>query len=150
MSRFNWWRRNKKKAPLQKKEALKGKSFLLQQIEHGDYDASDYYNQALNEMKLCKQEQAKTTAAWMAGADSLQHKLDEIERKYIKRYNKLMEDHHKDEVRIIHKLKTELQKEFGMDVWAEALKKDVNQDLVRLYHNYKKLAHEKLELEKNS
>ncbi len=149
MSKFNWWRRNRKKAPLQKKNALKGRSFLLQQIEHGDFDPSDYYIQALDEMKLCKQEQAKVTGSWKAGADSLRHKLEEVERKYIKRHNKLMEDYHKDEMKILHKLKIELQKEFGVDVWNEALDIDPNQDLVKLYHNYKKTAYEKLELEKN-
>ncbi len=42
MGKFNWWRRCKPKAKLQRKDALRGKSFLLQQIEHGDFDYSDY------------------------------------------------------------------------------------------------------------
>ena len=70
MSRFNWWRRSKKQAPLQKKEALKGKSFLLQQIEHGDFDRSDYYKQAKDELRLLKEEQNKLTKSWKAGPES--------------------------------------------------------------------------------
>jgi hypothetical protein len=124
---------------------LKGKSFLLQQIEHGDYDPSDYYSQALDELRLCKMEQAKVTKSWSAGSDSLRDCLEKIERKYIKRYNKLMEDHYKEENRILNKLKEELKKEFVVDVWVEALKKDINQDLLGLYHNYKKIAYDKLQ-----
>lgn len=124
---------------------MKGKSFLLQQIEHGDYDPSDYYNQALNELRLCKQEQNKLAKSWKAGADSLQYRLDEIERKYIKRYNKLVEDHNNDEQRIIHKLKTELQKEFLLDVWDEALEVDLQQSVLELYYNYRKIAYDKLQ-----
>lgn len=148
MAKYNWWRRRKKKAPLQRKDALKGKSFLLQQIEHGDYDPSDYYNQALDEIRLCKQEQAKVTKSWIANPNSLQYKLEEIERRYIKRYNKLMEDHYNEELRLLKKLREELRKEFIVDVWGEALRADKNQNLIGLYYNYKKIAHDKLQKHK--
>lgn len=140
MSRFNWWRRSKKKAPLQKKEALQGRSFLLQQIEHGDFDPSDYRRQANHELHLLKQEQNKLIKSWIAGPESLKYELDEIERKYIKRYNKLMEDDLEEERRLIRKLRESLIKEFEVDCWNEALCADLDQDLVTLYNNYKKLA----------
>lgn len=140
MSRFNWWRRSKKKAPLQKKEALQGRSFLLQQIEHGDFDPSDYRRQAKHELHLLKQEQNKLIKSWIAGPESLKHKLDEIERKYIKRYNKLMEDDFEEERRLLRNLREGLIKEFEVDCWNESLHTDPNQDLIALYHNYKKLA----------
>ena len=140
MSRFNWWRRSKKKAPLQKKEALQGRSFLLQQIEHGDFDPSDYRRQAKHELHLLKQEQNKLIKSWIAGPESLKHKLDEVERKYIKRYNKLMEDDFEEERRLLRNLREGLIKEFEVDCWNESLQADPNQDLITLYQNYKKLA----------
>ena len=156
MGKFNWWRRSKKKAPLQRKNALQGKSFVLQQIENGDYDPSDYYHQALHELELCKKDQNALTKKWLAGPESLKWELDEIERKYIKRYNKLMEDHYKEENRLLTNLRDGLIQEFGVNCWNEALKADINQDLIGLYNNYKKLAakhyeteSQKLELEKN-
>ena len=66
MGKFNWWRRSKKKAPLQRKNALQGKSFVLQQIENGDYDPSDYQRQAYEEKERCKKEQKKTIDSWVA------------------------------------------------------------------------------------
>ena len=140
MGKFNWWRRSKKKPPLSRKDAFKGRSFLLQQIEHGDFDYSDYYRQALHEKRLCVQEQTKVTKAWIAGPDSLKERLEEIERKYIKRFNKLMEDHHKEETKLLHTLRERLMLEFGIDVWEEALTADWDQDLVKFYYNYKRIA----------
>lgn len=140
MSRFNWWRRSKKQAPLQKKEALKGKSFLLQQIEHGDFDRSDYYKQAKDELRLLKEEQNKLTKSWKAGPESLKHKLEDIERKYIKRHNKLMEDDLAEEQRLLRHLKDSFVKEFGVDCWNESLHTNPDQNLITLYHTYKKLA----------
>lgn len=145
MSKFQWWRRERKRSPLSKKDAFKGRSFLLQQIEHGDYDYSDYRRQALNELDRCKREQKQVTANWVASAESLQEKLHEVERKYIKRYNRLMEDHHEEEHRLLSTLKEKLFKEFGVDCWDEALKKDFNQDLIKFYHNYAKIAKTKLQ-----
>jgi len=156
MSRFNWWRRKKKKPLLKKSDAFIGKSFLLQQIEHGDYDPSDYYDQALYELQLCAQAQEKAKQEWKAGPESLKYELDQIERKYIKRYNKLMEDHMVEEQRLLRNLKEGLQKEFGVDCWYDAIEVDPNQNIKQLYYNYRKIAYEyyqqveKLELENNS
>ena len=140
MGKFNWGRRSKKRPPLSRKEAFKGKSFLLQQIEHGDFDYSDYHRQALHEKELCVLEQRKVTKSWIAGPDSLKERLEEIERKYIKRYNKLMEDHHKEETKLLHTLREKLILEFGMNVWDEVLTSDWEQDLVKFYYNYKRTA----------
>lgn len=144
MSKFNWWRRTKKKSKLQRKDAFKGRSFLLQQIENGDYDYSDYRRQALQELDYCKKEQAQITNTWKASAQSLQVKLDEVERKYIKRYNKLMEDFQKEEQNLLVALKADLTKEFKIDCWSEAIEEADDQDLVQFYHTYKKVVQEKV------
>lgn len=145
MSRFNWWRRNRKKPLLKRKDALRGKSFLLQQIEHGDFDHSDYLRQAKHELVLCKKEQKAVIAKWVAGPESLQEKLHEIERKYVKRYNKLMEDYHEEETRLLRLLKEKLILEFGIDVWDEAVAYDKDQDHVEFYWNYSKVAYKKIQ-----
>lgn len=147
MSRFNWWRRHKKKPLLSRKDAFKGRSFLLQQIENGDYDPSDYLRQAYEEADRCKKEQKKTIHSWIAGPESLRDKLDEIQRKYTKRYNKLMEDYHKEELKLLQKLREKLILEFGIDVWEEAIAFDKDQDHIEFYHNYKKIANKKLQHE---
>lgn len=143
-SRFNWWRRIKKQRPLTRKEALKGKSFLLQQIEHGDLDYSDYLRQAMYELVLCDEEKQVVSSKWKGGEDSLKNKLDEIERKYIKRYNRLMDDHNTEEQRILGYLRTSLQHEFGVDVWEEALNSNPDQDLKDFYFCYRELAAKKV------
>jgi len=89
---------------------------------------------------LLKQEQNKLIKSWIAGPESLKHKLDEVERKYIKRYNKLMEDDFEEERRLLRNLREGLIKEFEVDCWNESLQADPNQDLITLYNNYKKLA----------
>ena len=143
MSQFNWWIRSKKKPPLQKKDAFIGKSFTLQQIEHGDYDPSDYLRQAKHELVLAKEEQAKITKSWTAGPESLKHKLHTVELKYIKRYNKLMEDYDAEEQRLLKKLREALVKEFNGDYWEQALKVDKNQDLIQFFNSYRKIALQK-------
>ena len=140
MGKYNWWRRYKKKPLLKRSEALRGKSFLLQQIENGDYDPSDYANQANHEKVLCKREQAKVTKEWKGGPDSLAEKLREIERKYLKRYNKLMDDYNTEESKMLLNLRKRLILEFGVDCWDEALNADSEQDLVKFYYTYRKIA----------
>jgi len=141
MSRFNWWRRYSKKPKLSKKDAFKGKTFLLQQIEHGDFDHSDYLRQAREELLRMKDEQQEITDKHKGGKESLQEKLDECERKYRKRYNKLMQDYEDEEVRTIQLLKESLIKQFGADVWDMALEQNTD-TLVEFYWKYQQLTKE--------
>lgn len=140
MGKFNWWHRFKKKKPLSKKDAFRGKSFLLQQIQHGDFDFSDYRRQALYELELCEQEKMNIASNWNASRESLEEKLLEVERKYNKRYKLLMEDYDDEENRLLFNLKSRLISEFGVDCWTEALEKDPDQTLEQLYYNYQKIA----------
>jgi uncharacterized NAD(P)/FAD-binding protein YdhS len=141
MGKFNWWRREKPKRKLDPKKAFIGKSLLLQKIEHGDYDYSDFYRQAKDELRRCKEEQAKVTKSWVASPESLREKIDEIQRKYMKRHNRLMEDHHQTEHKLLTELKQALIREFGVDVWDKTVS-CCKGDLVALYWEYKKVANE--------
>mgnify|MGYP006278494395 FL=1 len=140
MGKFNWWRRHKKRPLLKRKDAFKGQSFFIQQILHGDFDPSDYYNQAKQELVYAEKDMAKITSTWIASEESLRYKLDEIERKYIKRHNKLMEDHHREESMMLFALKAGLLNEFGVDVWEESLEKVGEGDIKALYSIYANLA----------
>lgn len=122
------------------KQALKGKSFLLQQIEHGDFDYSEYRVQALEELVMCEEAKEQLASSWICGPDSLRERLDEIDRKYIKRYNKLMQDHDREENKMLHELKESLVKEFGIDIWDEALDQVDGGNLKDLYYTYRQLA----------
>jgi hypothetical protein len=124
---------------LDPKQALKGKSFLLQQIEHGDFDYSEYRAQALEELAMCKRDMLKLVTTWKYGKGSLDEKLDELERKYIKRHNKLMQDHDREENKMLHELRESLIKEFGTDVWDEALEQVDGGNLKDLYYTYRQL-----------
>ena len=122
------------------KQALKGKSFLLQQIEHGDFDYSEYRVQALEELVMCEEAKEQLASSWICGPDSLRDRLDELDRKYIKRYNKLMQDHDREENKMLHELKESLVKEFGIDIWDEALDQVDGGNLKDLYYTYRQLS----------
>jgi len=139
-SKWNWWRRHSKRQPLDPKQALKGKSFLLQQIEHGDFDYSEYRVQALEELVMCEEAKEQLASSWICGPDSLRDRLDELDRKYIKRYNKLMQDHDREENKMLHELKESLIKEFGIDIWDEALDQVDGGNLKDLYYTYRQLS----------
>jgi len=142
MSRFNWWRRERKKKPLDRKSALKGKSLLLQQIENGDFELSDYKRQADNELVLRDNEKQKIKDKWVASQESLEHKLYQVDFAYQKRYNRLYKDFAADEQRVLDKLRRRLVSEFGIDVWFEALNYPNELSTEEFYHIYKQLANE--------
>ena len=140
---FYWWRRFSKSAPLKRKDALKGKSFLLQQIEHGDFNYSDYSRQAKLEPQYLDERVAKLKATHKGGIESLREKVDEYERMSAARINRLMADHHDEESKLLFLLKDGLIKEFGVDLWDRTLKKVGDGDLKDLYYTYQSLAEKK-------
>ena len=147
MGKFNWWRRYRPKKKLKRSQANKLKPFLLQRIEHGDFDHSDYKRQADDELKRCEKE-LKTFCDNYKGNDPKQDsRYLDIERGYRKRYNKLMEDYHWEEASLLVDLKDELIKEFRVDVWDdcmnEALKRDA-EDLTAIYFLYNEIANKQL------
>jgi len=143
MGKFNWWRRHKTRTLLKRKDAFKGQSFFIQQILHGDFDPSDYGNQAKQELEFAERDKSKIAQSWIASEESLRYKLDEIDRKYIKRHNKLMEDYHREESMMLFGLKEGLLKEFEVDVWDKALEKVGEGDIKALYSVYAQLAQKK-------
>lgn len=140
MGKFNWWRRHKTRTLLKRKDAFKGQSFFLQQILHGDFEPSDYYRQAKEELEFAERDKAKIASTWIASYEALVYRLDEIDRKYIKRHNKLMEDYDREEYMMLFAIKASLLKEFEVDLWDEALEKVGDGDVKALYLVYAELA----------
>ena len=128
MSRFNWWRRYRPKARLQRKNAKKGIPFLLQQIDHGDFDHSDLKRQAEEELVRCDKDLKQFIKTTHGSEPTKDSRYLDIERKYRKRYNKLMEDYHNEEVRLLLELRSCLIREFEVDVWDEVLQEAFKRD----------------------
>lgn len=113
---------------------------FYKKIEHGDYDYSDYFTQAQAELEYCRKDQEKLTNSWKAFDDSLKYALRDIEKRYRKRYNKLMEDHLVEEQRLLAKLKADLIKEFKKDVWDVAISLTTTHNLTEFYYLYRNTA----------
>lgn len=140
---FYWWRRFSKSAPLKRKDALKGKSFLLQQIEHGDFEYSDYSRQARLEPKYLEERIIKLRSTHNGGPESFREKVDEYKSMSAARINRLMADHHNEETKLLFLLKDGLVKEFGVDVWDEALEDVGEGGLKELYYIYQSIVDNK-------
>lgn len=147
MGKFNWWRRYRPKNKLQKRDAIKGVPFVLQQIRHGDYDHSDYKRQADEELQRCEKELQAFVSAYKGNDPKQDHRYLEIERSYRKRYNKLIEDYYWEEANMLTNLRTSLASEYGVDMWeevmTEALRLDIS-DTESLFFLYNKMCQEQL------
>lgn len=126
-----------------KKDFFKGKSKLLQKIEHGDFDISPYAKLADRELENMRKAQELAKEQWKGSLDSLAYELKLIEQKHYKRYNKLRESYHNEEDRLLTNLRLELYKEFKVDCWEEVVKIIDSEDLVQFYHAYRILAQSK-------
>lgn len=143
MNKFNWWRRgHKSQQKLKPNQALKGKSLLLQQIEHGDFDPSPYKALADKELVLRDKLKHTITLNWKGGQDSLKEKLDSVDLAAQKRYNKLYEEYDKQEQRMLQELKHRLLAEFEVDVWDLSLSYPSDLTTVQFYHVYNQHAND--------
>lgn len=121
MSKFNWWRRYRPKAKLQRKDAKIGIPYILQQIDHGDFDHSDLKRQAEEELVRCEKDLKQFIKNYKGNDPKQDSRYLDIERKYRKRYNKLMEDYHDEEIRLLLDLRAGLVRHFEVDVWDQVL-----------------------------
>ena len=128
MSRYYWWRRNPLRPKLKRSQANKLKPFILQQIEHGDFDHSDYERQANEELEMCERDLKAFCEAYKGTSPELDHRYLEIERGYRKRYNKLMEDYYWDEGNRLVDFREALVKHFEIDLWEECLNEAFKKD----------------------
>lgn len=141
MSRYNWWRRgHKTQSQLKPIQIKKGRSKLLQKIEHGDFDVSPYLKLAQRELVLTQQKKVELVAGWKGRRESLQEKLDAVDLAGQKRYNRLYKDYHEQEQRLLDQLKHKLRVEFKVDLWDYCLQQCEDQDVKQFYQLYKQYA----------
>ena len=130
-NRFRWWTKGKKKNPLPEHYPLS------QKIQNGDYDYSYMFAEA-KEMRDTAQKVYQQTYDNYGGTDEKNRIEVSLEASQMKRIKaiKLELEANKDEQNILYKLRRDLTKTFGVDLWNEALEK-VDGDLMDLYTYYK-------------
>jgi len=139
---FNWWRRTNKKKKLDKKASL------IDKINHGDFDTSQYLSEAQNEIALMNdvieeeiQKGKDADLRYLTVQDNIRSKCDQ----YHRRYNRLMKDFIEDEDRIIASFRAELKKHFKKDHWDTVMALWLNNKIdamtpKEIYEQYKKLS----------
>jgi hypothetical protein len=108
---FNWWRRNKKRKTLPKSAPL------LDRIKNGDFDVSQYLEEANEEMatlnKLKQKEIERGKSLGLKDTTIRENVFKETDQ-YRRRYNRLMKDFYEDEDRILDDFFTAIKKRFGV------------------------------------
>ena len=106
---FYWWRR------FRTHKCLPYKSSLLSKIRNGDFEYSEFYQQAEWELHWMVDEQKEFIENYQ-GKDPKEDKLYlDIEIRARKRYNKLYADALNDENEKLNKLRDNLSKKFKME-----------------------------------
>lgn len=113
MASYNWWRRNPKR------KTLKKSADLIDKIENGDFNQSQYLKEAeaeLDTLEQIKEEIRSEGKEKNWGKQTIQYDIREKTNQYRRRYNRLMKDFERDEFKILHNLKKELNSNFD-DYW---------------------------------
>ena len=106
-SPFYWWRRWKSHKYLPTKKGL------LARIQNGDFEYPDQFEWAKYELHYMQEELDEFVKNYKGKEDpSTDYLYFDIEKRYMKRYNKLKEDAYEVEQRHLTSLVDELSKEF--------------------------------------
>lgn len=142
-SRFHYWRRGKSvpKVIRSKPKSYDG-PLIEYQIKKGMYRPSPYLKMVDKEKEMLENEISsyKNNNPGYNKIDFLQWKR-ERRSVYNKRIFKLIEEHWKHDEKRLDMFRTQLIKEFKVDVWEQCLK-ECSGDEMEFYQTYKKLAKE--------
>ena len=133
-NKFRWWTKGRINKPLPTSAPL------LLKIRNGDFD----YSYMFSEAEVVRQEATRVyeeTYKNYIGNDERNRKLAAEDSARMKRVKalKLMEEAHKNELKILHELRTELTMEFGKDLWDKAMEHQRGKGTIEdLYWWYKK------------
>jgi hypothetical protein len=115
---------------------------LIDRIKHGDFDTSQYFDEAKVELKTYNEIVKKETKRGKLFGLSQQAINDNIFNEgdqYIRRYNRLMKDFQEDETNLINELHFLLCKKFGKKIvdsiytnWLK--KKEQDMSVEQLYY----------------
>ena len=105
-SPFYWWRRWKSH------KYLPVKAGLLARIQNGDFEYPDQFECAEYELHYMQDELDKFVNEYQGRDPKEDSRYYHIQKRYMKRHNKLKEDAHEVELRHLYGLVNELVKEF--------------------------------------
>ena len=131
---YRWWTKGRKQKP------LKADAPLLLKIKNGDFDYSYMFGEAL-EMRQSAQKSYDETYKNYGGTDEKNRIEAALEAGRMKRVKaiKLEIEADKDENQILWKLRKELEKEFGKDMWDKAMERQRGKGTLEdLYEWYRK------------
>lgn len=133
---FNWWRRNRKRKTLPKSAPL------LSRINNGDFELSQYWNEANFELdtkhKLTNFEQDRGQKLGLK-YETIRQNVFNATDQYQRRYNRLLNDFFEDEDRLLKELRESLYKEFGKDLWDKCMERQRGKGrVIDIYKWYKK------------
>ena len=114
-SPFYWWRRWKSH------KYLPVKAGLLARIQNGDFEYPQMFEWAKYELHYMQEEIDKFVNEYQGNDPKEDSRYYDIQKRYMKRHNKLMEDAHNTELRHLEELAEGLSKEFKVD--KEKIKK---------------------------
>ena len=107
-SPFYWWRRWKSH------QYLPVKKGLLARIQNGDFEYPDQFEWAKYELHYMQDELDQFINEYQGNDPREDSRYHDIQKRYMKRHNKLIEDAHEVELRHLHGLEDELVKEFDI------------------------------------
>jgi len=131
---YRWWTKGRKRKP------LKADAPLLLKIRNGDFDYSYMFSEA-KEMRATAEKTYEQTYKNYAGKDERNRIDAALEASRMKRVKaiKLEIEADKDETQILWKLRKELEKEFGKDLWNKAMERQRGKGTIEdLYEWYRK------------
>jgi hypothetical protein len=133
-NKFRWWTKGKTHNP------LKADAPLLLKIRNGDFDYSYMFGEA-KEMRATSQKVYEQAYKNYGGTDEQNRIQAALEASQMKRVKalKLEFEANRDENMILYKLRSELTKEFGKDLWDKAMERSRGKGTLEdLYKWYKK------------
>ena len=114
-SPFYWWRRWKSH------QYLPVRKGLLARIQNGDFEYPKLFDWAKYELHYMQDELDNFVNEYQGNDPKEDSRYYHIQKRYMKRHNKLMEDAHNTELRHLEELTEGLSKEFKVD--KEKIKK---------------------------
>lgn len=133
-NKYRWWTQGRPNKP------LKATAPLLLKIRNGDFDYSYMFSEA-KAMRDSSQKAYDETYKNYGGTDQLNREQAALEASRMKRVKaiKLELEAARDEEMILWKLRQELKREFGKDLWDKAMERSRGDgSLEALYEWYRK------------
>jgi hypothetical protein len=133
-NKYRWWTKGRPNKP------LNAEAPLLLKIRNGDFDYSYMFNEAASQ-RASAEEAYNQTYKNYGGTDEKNRQEAAIEASRMKRVKaiKLELEAGRDEEMILWKLRMELKKEFGKDLWEKSLERQRGKGTLEdLYWWYKK------------